>query len=224
MFVTLEGHSYSGKTTLFKYLKEHLRMHPIAEHDVYADGIDKYPPFPATNEQMAKDSIDFFAGLEAKRYGDAQNAKQRTVLYDRSFISVVLFQKYMKYLAIPGHYNAYEYAKDKFLHLLNSNEIALPDYFAFVRCDNIETYMQRQNREISVGFLKGEEALKFFEHEYTQVFNLYDKFDRAVELRTADTNTSLINNSRLLEAVLDGTSEFDMSARNVITKRLMEII
>ena len=224
MIVALEGHSYSGKTTLLNYLRDNLHIHPIAEHDVYAGGIDKYPPFPAAKEQMAKDSVDFFARLEAKRQKDAMKSGQRTVFYDRSFVSIILFQKYIRYLATPGEYNAYDYAKSLFTDLLSNDRVALPDYLVYVHCDSIATYLRRQEREISVGLLRGEDALKFFEHEYGRVCTLYGKFDRILELKSADDRASLARNTRLLDAAIDGASELDKTAHGVIAKRLMEIL
>lgn len=224
MIVALEGHSYSGKTTLLNYLKDNLPIHPIAEHDAYAGGIDKYPPFPAVKKQMAKDSIDFFARLEVQRYKDAQEVVRQTVLYDRSFMSVVLFQKYMKHLSLPGEHDAYDYAKKLFADLLGKNQIALPDYFVYIQCDSLATYFQRQSREISVDSLRGEKALKFFEHAYEPIFNLYNQFGRALEIKSDDTEASLAGNARLLDGALDGISELDGTTREVITKRLMEVL
>jgi deoxyadenosine/deoxycytidine kinase len=224
MIVTLEGHSYSGKTTLLNYIEANLPVQAIAEHDRYAGSIDKYPPFPAIREEMAEDSVDFFAKLEKLRYKDCLSAIERTVVYDRSFISVVLFQKYMKHLNVSGQFDAYHYAKTLFVDLLEKNRIALPDFFVYVRCSNAEIYKQRQGREISVESLRGEDAQVFFESCYGRIFNVYYQFGRALELRSDDTNDSLRENTHMLDMAIEGMNELDEANRKIITDRIVEVL
>ena len=46
MIIGLEGHSFTGKTTLLDALALKRGAASIAEYDAYAGGINRYPPFP----------------------------------------------------------------------------------------------------------------------------------------------------------------------------------
>lgn len=158
------------------------------------------------------------------RCEDSRLSEEYAVIYDRSFMSVILFQKYMKHLAISGQFDAYEYAKVLFKDLLLKNQIMLPDFLVFVRCQSAEIYNQRQNREISVDFLRGEDARSFFEDSYRDIFEIYDKFNRALELKSNNTESSLRENTHLLDVAIEGINQLDDTNRKIIIERIMENI
>lgn len=220
MFIALEGHSYSGKTTLLNYLRDKGSQNAIAEHDYYAGGIENYPPFPPTNFQMAKNNVDFFAGLEVKRAFDASQLKG-DVFFDRSFMSVILFQKFMKSLAVEGQYEAYDYAKDLFFDLLQEKKVAFPDFVAFVACEP-EDYVKRQSREISVGLLRSQKALEFFTKEYDKICSVFEKYGRLQKLISKDGAQSLEESRRLI-SVLEIDSISEDKKQQIITE-IMETI
>lgn len=220
MFIALEGHSYSGKTTLLGHLRDMGTQNIIAEHDVYAGGIDNYPPFPPTDFQMAKNNVDFFADLEVKRAYDASHL-EGDIFFDRSFMSVILFQKFMKSLAIEGQYEAYDYAKDLFFNLLQKEEVIFPDFIVFLACEP-EDYVQRQSREISVGLLRGKEALDFFTKEYDKICSVFEKYGRLQKLISKDGKQSLEQNRELMtELKINPLSE---NEKQQIITEIMETI
>jgi deoxyadenosine/deoxycytidine kinase len=223
MICALEGHSYSGKTTLLNYLNKSGLFCTINEHDKYAKSVDNYPPFPALTPQMAINSIDFFLNLEIKRLNDAQKINGAINIFDRSFLSMILFQKYINHLNEPGHFDSYKYSKTRCLSLLADEAIALPDLFIYIRPKDLATYLERQNRTISVGLLKGEKALKYFEEQYSKIFNIYAKYDRAIELRSDNSIKSLEENMKAINKSIE-IGELTKKRRKDLIKELMEVV
>ncbi len=216
MFIALEGHSFSGKTTLLNYLHDEFHEAVIAEHDLYAGGVDNYPPFPATNEQMARASIDFFAKLEIQRTIDARKKHAERVFLDRSFLSVVLFQKFMRHLHIAGQADAYLYAKEKWIKLYEAERVIVPDIFAFISCETPELYRVRRSRSVSVAELKSDGALRFFTNEYEKIAKIYHSLGRSISLRSANSEQSLRENATALQ-------QFAMKNSNLTTERRQQL-
>lgn len=204
MLITIEGHSFAGKTTLLNALGEKYGAQTINEADKYAGGIDKYPPFPALSTKMANQSVRFFANIEVERVIDYKNYPADNNTYaDRSFFSTILFQKYMKHLNISGEYNSYEYTKRYHLRLLEQGKILLPDFFVYVKCKSLEVYASRLSREISVDYLRSKEAKLFFESHFKNIYNLYSSFGRSIIIETDNT---IDNTKRNLLYVRDRTA------------------
>lgn len=199
MIVALEGHSYSGKTFLLNKLNNIPDVSIIGEADKYAGGIENYPPFPAINYNMAIDSAIFFADIEIERTKDINKLPARKIVFtDRSFLSAIIFQKYMKYLNIPGEYNSYEYMKKQSFELLRQKKIFLPDYLVFVKCKSLDIYFLRQNRVISVELLKSKKAKEYFETYYNKIFKVYQNYNRSLKVETDNDVNNVNDNLNLI--------------------------
>ena len=143
MIIGLEGHSFTGKTVLLEALAVKRDAVSIAECDTYAGGIDKYPPFPPTNQQMSIDNVDFFGGLELKRVGDVELANDTNIFVDRTFLSVIIFQDFIKSLE-NGWSNAGDYARNYYKNKIEKCTVIIPDLMVLVTCNNQDEYISRQ--------------------------------------------------------------------------------
>lgn len=155
----------------------------IEEHDVYAKGIGNYPSFPSETRADAIENVTFFYNLEKDRFKDSRAVT--SALFDRGIFSVILFQKYIESLNLPGHASAYEFAKEEAMRLIKAGAVAVPDYVIYLSADYHDV-VERYDREISVGLLRGEGAHTFFQNEYEKVVLIYEKYNRT--LRLASTN------------------------------------
>lgn len=200
MKVFLEGYSFVGKTTLLNALKEHdAPVSIIDEHDVYANGIGNYPPFPSATLVDAIENVTFFYNLEQIRREDSADAT--TTLFDRGIFSVILFQKYIKSLKLPDHASAYEFAKEEAVRLIESNAAVVPDYVVYLSADYSDV-VERYGRGISVGLLRGEVAHTFFQNEYEKIISIYEKYGRSLRVVSENTPNSVDDQVTLtLEAI-----------------------
>lgn len=196
MQLFLEGHSFVGKTTLLNALKDlSAPVLVIDEHDVYANGIDNYPPFPSITPAEAIENVTFFYNLEKIRLKDSLNAT--IALFDRGIFSVILFQKYIESLHLPDHTSAYDFAKGEAVRLIESNAVAVPDYVIYLSAD-YQDVVERYGREISVGLLRGEIAHTFFQKEYKKIASIYEKYDRLLQITSTNTPHSIDNQAALI--------------------------
>lgn len=177
MIIGFEGHSFTGKTTIVQTLGEQPGVSAISETDKYAGGTNNYPPFPAVNDQMAITNVNFFAGLEQQRKLDADLA-EGIVVVDRTFLSVALFQKFIRDLRKPGWADSVDYAKDLYHGLIDEDKVIIPDAMCVVTCDSDEEYQSRTNREVSVEELREVAAYRFFTEEYTRLLEDYRALGR----------------------------------------------
>lgn len=223
MLVAIEGHSYSGKTTIITQLQRQKPTIVIAEHDAYAGGIDKYPPFPPVKKGMAEHSVDFFARLEAKRYDDIATQDDNQVIYmDRTFISTVLFAKYMERLEIPGEYHAYRYAKEIFESLFASGIDTLPDHIVLVAPDSITTYHERLDRKVSVDRLRTDDAYRFFTREYRHVLEPYERRGLLTTVVSRNSAQSLV---RAVDTIMTiAPKALTTNDKIAIMKELLELL
>lgn len=174
MNVFLEGYSFVGKTTLLGAvgaINDSFMI--IDEHDVYAKGIDNYPAFPSPTEDAARENVDFFYELERQRHQDALDVP--ISIFDRSVFSVILFQKYIASLKLEGHVNAYQYAKEEAVRLIQVGLVTVPDTLIYIRAD-YETIVERYGREVSVGLLRGKGAYNFFQEQYAIIEGVYARY------------------------------------------------
>ena len=177
MIIGLEGHSFTGKTVLLEALAVKRDAVSIAECDTYAGGIDKYPPFPPTNQQMSIDNVDFFGGLELKRVGDVELANDTNIFVDRTFLSVIIFQDFIKSLE-NGWSNAGDYARNYYKNKIEKGTVIIPDLMVLVTCNNQDEYISRQAREISVDELRALDAYSFYNLSYHKALGVYSRQDR----------------------------------------------
>ena len=220
MKVFLEGCSFVGKTTLLNELKEHnTPVSIIDEHDVYANGIGNYPPFPNATLAGAIENVTFFYNLEQIRLKDSTNAT--TALFDRGIFSVILFQKYIKSLQLADHAAAYEFAKEEAIRLIESDAVAVPDYVVYLSA-NYSDIVERYGREISVGLLRGEVAHAFFQNEYEKIISIYEKCSRSLRIVSKNTPNS-VNDQVIL--TLEAIEKWNLSDSNDDVKAIaLEVI
>ena len=186
MIIAIEGHSYTGKTTIIDTLSKNTTVTTLPETDIYAGGIENYPPFPPLTTEMAENNVEFFINLERNRKKDCDNSTG-IVIIDRSFLSVILFQKFIRQL--PNDWmNAFEYAKRRYLELINQDRVILPDAIVIVRCASTEEYVSRVSRDISVAELRSTEAYDYFTNEYTRLLKAYKQIGRLVEIISSNGN------------------------------------
>ncbi len=180
MIIAVEGHSYTGKTTIIDELSKDDGITGLAETDVYAGGIENYPPFPPTTMKMAQDNVEFFIELEQRRKKDC-GLHDGTIVIDRSFLSVILFQKFVSQLPKDWE-SAVEYTKKRYVELIRQDKVILPDVMIIVSCATVRDYEERLAREVSVEELKSIDAYNFFTNEYLRIFEAYKKLGRLVEI------------------------------------------
>lgn len=221
MIISLEGHSYTGKSSLLKLIGENDGFAVVPETDVYAGGIENYPPFPALTEEMAVANVDFFASLEDERKKDADDAL-RDVATDRTFLSVVLFQKFIRRLQREGWHDAYDYAKSLYHQRINEDRVIIPDAMCLVSCASDADYKSRLGREISVQDLQTVDAYRFFTDEYARAFAIYRDMGRMVRFVNANGEDSLSRGVSMIEQMQ--VSEMSIDQKKRIAHEVLERI
>jgi len=198
MIIGFEGHSYTGKTTLVEAIASTRGVTVIPEADVYAGGIDNYPPFPHESVDMAIENVNYFVKLEESRRQDA-DAATGTVVVDRTFISVALFQKFIRELNRPGWESALDYAREVYHDRINQAKVILPDAMVVVLCANEQEYASRLSREISIDELRSVEAYRFFTKEYSRLLRGYDDLGRLAVIVSANGDNPKETGDHVLE-------------------------
>jgi hypothetical protein len=221
MIIGLEGHSYTGKSSLLGMIGKIKRFTVIPETDVYAGGIENYPPFPALTEQMAIDNIDFFVALEDQRKNQADNSSG-TMVVDRIFISTPLFQKFIKQLERKGWYDSLEYAKTLYHQRIDEGRLIIPDAMCLVTCASDADYESRLGREISVTDMRTIKAYRFFTGEYTKLLEGYRKIGRLVEFVNYNGEESLQHGTYLIEQLK--IPEMNMNQKKRIAHEMLECL
>jgi deoxyadenosine/deoxycytidine kinase len=225
MLITIEGHSFAGKTTLLNALEEKYGAQTIDEADKYAGGIDNYPSFPALNTKMASISAKFFADIEIKRIIDYKSYPTEEKIYaDRSFFSTIIFQKYMKHLNIAGECSAYEYTKNYHFGILEQGKILLPDFFVYVKCKSLGIYGSRLSREISVDYLRSLEAKIFFESHFQKIYELYLTYSKSISVISDNTTANTEQNLIYISENTSHATELNVSEHYEILHKLKEIL
>ena len=197
IIVAIEGHSFAGKTTLLNYLVNNYPVSVVGEYDTFVKNTNEYPKFPHTTQEEALIDIDFFANLEKKRTNEILNKQVDKTLYiDRTFVSVVLFQKFVNLIKNEFEYDSYFYAKKKFLQLLNNNFSLIPDYIIILQTKNSFVHNSRLKRKISAEILRSDLAFRFFNKEFNHVFDAYKNASRILFLKSDNSTENLVGNAK----------------------------
>lgn len=191
MIIGIEGHSFTGKTTTLDAIRGNSAVTVIPETDHYAGGIDQYPPFPPLDQDMSRTNVDFFANLERARKADA-DAADGDIVTDRTFVSVLLFQKFLRQLDNEW-VDALDYGKSLYHDRIDADEVIIPDMMTVLTCASDAEYMSRIGREVSVGELRTLDAYRFFTDEYLRIFEPYQKLGRlAVLINSNSTSPEML--------------------------------
>lgn len=188
--IALEGHSFSGKTTLINDIAvgNYDGVAIIQEYDLYAGGAENFPPVPSQSTKDARDNVDYFLELEVKRSQDALKALragQSTIIFDRSFYSVLLFQYYLKENKKDWPH-AFEYAQSKFIKGVNSSRIFAPTNLILMDTLDSQTFISRTKRKISLSFYTEQSTQKFMNDKYDSIREkLYDN-NSAMKLKSSN--------------------------------------
>jgi deoxyadenosine/deoxycytidine kinase len=142
---TIEGHCFSGKTTLLKELEKTYQVNIIEEYDYYAGGGINFPNFPPKSLEEAKSAVKFFIELEKRRTNDAVELcikYNQPVIMDRSPLACMAFQKVAEsqYPDIP---KIYAYSMDAFKESAEKGDIILPSVILYIEPPDLEAYMKR---------------------------------------------------------------------------------
>lgn len=91
--ITVEGASFSGKTSLIAQLAQYGYKF-IGEYADYANNGLDFPKLPFDTPEEAKSSIDFFLEIEKRRTADAKKLAKNSnlpIIMDRSPFSCMVF-------------------------------------------------------------------------------------------------------------------------------------
>ena len=132
---------------------------------------------PPTNQQMSIDNVDFFGRLESRRVSDAGLANYTNIFVDRTFLSVIIFQDFIKYLE-NGWSSAGSYARNYYKKKAEKGLVIIPDLMMLVACDNQDEYMGRLTRKISVDELRTLDAYNFYNLAYQRALDAYKRQGR----------------------------------------------
>lgn len=203
LIYSVEGHAFAGKTTLINHLLNKYDFQAVGEYDTYVVNTSEYPPHPHPSQGIALQDVTFFIQLDQKREIDIRKylAQNNLVLMDRSFMSLILFQKYTKQYKQDDEYDAYDYSKSCYKKLLLGGVLTLPDYMIYLKPRDLETHHSRLGREISSSLLRQDDAYIFFNTEYEKVLNEYRKMNRLLVLESNNTALNLDENAKSVKNI-----------------------
>ena len=176
MITTIEGNSFSGKTSLAEELVTSFDAKIVPEYDVYVQGGKNFPAFPPDSMDDACKAIEFFVEVEKRRSGDAIELVEKSgkpVVMDRSPFSCIFFQANVlhQFKETP---NAYLYSIERFLAEARSGNVFIPNSIVYLY-PTIEQFRMRIERRGRVGidFLNWESTLIFSHHWYGNLCRMY---------------------------------------------------
>jgi thymidylate kinase len=224
LICSIEGHAFAGKTTLINHLLQKYGLKAVGEYDAYVTNTDEYPPHPHLSQEIALQDVDFFAWLDQKREKDIRkySAQNSALLIDRSFLSLILFQKYTKQCKQSGEYDAYDYSKSCYKKLLLEDRLSLPDYMVYIKTRNLETHHSRLRREISSALLRQDDAYIFFNTEYKRVLDEYKKINRLLTLESDNTIYNLDENAKSINNI--SANPLTKSEKSGLIERIFGVI
>lgn len=174
-FIGLEGHSFSGKTTLLRLLEKSCDVKVIEEHDFYAGGAENFPSIKFCNDKEMIDDVEFFIDLEKARCKDAQLMYMKyhqPIIMDRTLISVILFHKFIRD-NMHGWIDGYKYAIRRYNEEISNGTVFIPSRIIYMEPMDNKTFARRSSRGVSVDFYKTKTAFKFMKDHYHQWINLF---------------------------------------------------
>jgi deoxyadenosine/deoxycytidine kinase len=221
---SIEGHAFAGKTTLIDYLANTYGFNHIAEYDRYVSSTDEYPPHPHKTAAIAKLDVDFFIDLDLKREDHLKQyiATNNPIIIDRTFLSLILFQKYTKYLNRKNEYDSYDYAKKTYLELITTDSLSIPDFMIYLLPENLDVYNSRLTRKISSDILRSKDAYDFFNQQYSEIFKVYDKAKRLLALSSNNTQKNLEENALYIKEV--AVKSLTVAERKYLVEEVFKII
>jgi len=190
---TIEGNSFSGKTTLVECVKQFHDVTMVAEYDEYVGGGANFPAFPPDSISDACKAIDFFVEVERRRSSDAIELAERygkPVIMDRSPFSCILFQSVVKdnNVSVP---NAFLYSIERFIEKSISGEIVLPTSLIYLYPTLTQFKSRRDSRgRVGIDFLNLETTLLYSNDWYRMLCSMLKK-GNALEIQSSEGNVQL---------------------------------
>ncbi len=199
---TVEGNSFSGKTTLVKELEAEHGFSVVWEPMTY---LDKAPQFPPATYIEAKTAIDIFTEVEKRRSVDAVNRLEHTgfTIMDRSIWTYPAFQ-YVVMKRMPNVPNSYLYSLDVLQKHIEDGKIIVPGAMISLTPSDKNEFQNRiaSRGKVGIGFLNDWETTKLMGKWFAAVMNsVYTKNNGGV-LASEDNLKEIANkaNSFLRES------------------------
>lgn len=187
LLVTVEGNSFTGKTTLATALTNRAG-HLIKEYYFW---VSSFPPFPHADQRAAEQNVDHFLEAERRRSRYAREIGGQNggnwVVMDRSGWSILAFQYAIGELGISP--SAYNYAREAFQKALENREILIPNAIVLMSPDEKEF-----NRRVD---LRGRVGIDFLNDPKTS--EIMDRWYRQVVLPQYGENALILGNGDLQE-------------------------
>ncbi len=147
---SLEGHSFSGKTTMATTLATDPSVELICGYTFYSSklGVDPLPG-PPNSLAEAKLCFDYFLELEYHRSQDSVNAARlgRIVLQDKSAISLYAYQRTRSaYDSQSIEVTVPDYALERVHEAIIRGDVILPSTVGIMACATEQVYEARKDR------------------------------------------------------------------------------
>lgn len=160
---SIEGNSYSGKTTLAKELENIYGFSIVWEPSAYTK---RFPVFPPESYEEAKQSVDFFVEIEKRRSNDALKLAEQSniVIMDRSVWTYSAFQ-YVVMKRMPNVPNSYLYSLDVLQKQIENKQIIAPSALVSLEPKNKEVFERRvlERGRVGIDFLNDWETTTLME-------------------------------------------------------------
>lgn len=173
---SVEGSSFSGKTTLVETLKDLYDVEVIPEYDAYVGGGRNFPRFPPATVEEAQKSIDFFVEIEKRRSAEAVELSERynrPVIMDRSPYSCIVFQSVVHNHLQPIP-SAYLYSIERFLEEADQGNIIVPNSLIYLY-PSVEQFRDRvrSRGRVGIDFLNWETTLTHIQEWFENLRSFY---------------------------------------------------
>jgi len=193
---TIEGHCFSGKTTIINKLRSNYQIEIIEEYVDYAGGADFFPKFPPRSIEEAKSSIKYFVDLEKKRSHDAIEKSIKSglpVIMDRSPLSCIVFQKVAN-SQVKDIDDIYSYSCEAFYTEFEKGNIVFPSVIVYAEPPNIEIFKKRvlQRGRVPIEFLNTPETFIQMQKWYKQFLSEHLTSNNGMILQTLEGQVDLL--------------------------------
>jgi hypothetical protein len=147
---SLEGHSFSGKTTMAAALAKDPSVELISGYTFYSRKLGVTPPLGLPHSlEEARRCFDYFLGLEYHRSQDSVKAATlgRKVLQDKSVISLYAYQRARSvYDSQPTDVTVPNYALERVHEAIRKGNVILPSTIGVMACATEQVYDARKDR------------------------------------------------------------------------------